>query len=132
MQSPHFLNTKFPASSYLLRLYSLVCVGPGRKPEDRFSHNEAHLKTLLMALLMSTHNLCFCGENYRENCNYSVCFFCFQTSSYTFSEHFLITEVNSLTTISQHFSDGARSFSICFFTMASNAMSGVNRPDLIK
>ena len=27
-----FLNPKFQASSYLQRLYSLVCVGPGRKP----------------------------------------------------------------------------------------------------
>ena len=27
----------------LLWLYSVVCVGPGRKPEDWFSHNEAHL-----------------------------------------------------------------------------------------
>ena len=26
------LNTKFQASSHLLRLYSPVCVGPGRKP----------------------------------------------------------------------------------------------------
>ena len=38
--SPLLLNTKFQASSHLLRLYSPVCVG---NPEDRFSHNEAHL-----------------------------------------------------------------------------------------
>ena len=31
-------NTKFKASSHLLSLCSLVCVGPGR-----FSHNEAQL-----------------------------------------------------------------------------------------
>ena len=48
----------------------------------------------------------------------------------TFSEHFLITFVNSFTTISQHFNEGALSFSICIFTMASKAISGVNRPDL--
>ena len=24
-------------------LYNPVCVGPGRYPEDRFSHNEAHM-----------------------------------------------------------------------------------------
>ena len=32
VQSLHYLNPKFQASSYLLWLYSLVCVGPGRKP----------------------------------------------------------------------------------------------------
>ena len=31
-QSLYFLNPKFQASSHLLWLYSLVCVGPGRKP----------------------------------------------------------------------------------------------------
>ena len=44
VQSLYYLNPKFQASSHLLWLYSLVCVGPGRKPEDRFSHNEAHFK----------------------------------------------------------------------------------------
>ena len=33
VQFLYFLNPKFPASSYLLWLYSLVCVRPGRKPE---------------------------------------------------------------------------------------------------
>ena len=32
VQSPYFLNPKFQASGHLLWLYSLVCVGPGRKP----------------------------------------------------------------------------------------------------
>ena len=32
VQSLYFLNPKFPASSHLLWLYSLVGVGPGRKP----------------------------------------------------------------------------------------------------
>ena len=31
-QSLYYLNPKFKASSYLLWLYSLVCVGPGQKP----------------------------------------------------------------------------------------------------
>ena len=31
-QSLYYLNPKFQASNYLLWLYSLVCVGPGRKP----------------------------------------------------------------------------------------------------
>ena len=38
VQSLSFLNPKFQASSYLLWLYSLV-----GNPEDRFSHNEAHI-----------------------------------------------------------------------------------------
>ena len=33
---PPFLNTKFQASSHLVWLYSLVCVGPGRKPQRPF------------------------------------------------------------------------------------------------
>ena len=40
---PLLSNLKFQASSHLLKLYSLVCVGPGRKPERWFSHDEAHL-----------------------------------------------------------------------------------------
>ena len=43
VQSLFFLNQKFQASSHLLWLYSPVCVGPGRKPDDRFSHNKAHI-----------------------------------------------------------------------------------------
>ena len=39
----YYLNLKFQASNQLLWLYSPVCVGPGRKPEDRFSHNKAHM-----------------------------------------------------------------------------------------
>ena len=44
VQSLFFQRPKFPASSHLLCLYSLVCVGPGRKnPEDRFSQVAAHI-----------------------------------------------------------------------------------------
>ena len=32
VQSLYFLNPKFQGSSHLLWLYSLICVGPGRKP----------------------------------------------------------------------------------------------------
>ena len=45
VQSLFFLIPKFQASSHLLWLYSPVCVGPGRKPEDRYSHNEARIFT---------------------------------------------------------------------------------------
>ena len=43
VQSPYFLNAKFQASSHLLWLHSLVCVGTGQKPERWFSHDAAHL-----------------------------------------------------------------------------------------
>ena len=49
-KSLFYLNPKFQASSHLLWLYSMVYVGPGRKPECLFSHNEAHIaKLILMA-----------------------------------------------------------------------------------
>jgi len=40
------------------------------------------------------------------------------------------TFVSSVTTISTHAKDGSFSFSICFFTIVSNAISGVNKPVL--
>ena len=44
------LNTKFQTFRHLLWLYSPVCLGPGvGNPEDRFSHNEAHM-TIRLAL----------------------------------------------------------------------------------
>ena len=43
VQSLSFLNPKFQASSHLLWLYSPVCVRPGRKFKDRFSHDTAHI-----------------------------------------------------------------------------------------
>ena len=43
VQSLYFLKLKFQASSHLLYLYSLVCVGPGRKPECWFSHDAAQI-----------------------------------------------------------------------------------------
>ena len=38
----YFLNPKFQASTHLLCLYSLVCVGPVQKPHCWFSHEPAH------------------------------------------------------------------------------------------
>ena len=43
VQSLFFINPKFQASSHLLWLYRLVCVGPGQKPKRWFSHDAAHL-----------------------------------------------------------------------------------------
>ena len=48
----------------------------------------------------------------------------------TLSVHFLTILINSAMTISTHLIAGDRKRSICFFTIASNAMSGVNKPDL--
>ena len=48
VQSLSFLNTKFQASSQLLWLYSLVCVGPSPKPQNRFSRSACPFtKTLI-------------------------------------------------------------------------------------
>ena len=41
VQFLHFLNSKCQASSHLLWLYSLVCVG---NPKERFSQNEAQIQ----------------------------------------------------------------------------------------
>ena len=38
-----FLNPKFPGSSHLLCLNSLVCVKPIRKPQCWFSYEAAHI-----------------------------------------------------------------------------------------
>ena len=44
VQSLYFLNTKFPASSHLVWLYTAWFVWDlVGNPEDRFSHNEAHV-----------------------------------------------------------------------------------------
>lgn len=51
-------------------------------------------------------------------------------SFFTFSLHFLMVDVSSLTTISTHFRLGSFNFCTCFFTMASKARSGVKRPVL--
>lgn len=44
--------------------------------------------------------------------------------------HCLTVLMSSWMTRSMHFRHGSFSFMICFFTMASNARSGVNRPVL--
>ena len=42
------LTQKIQASSYLLLLYSRVCVGPGRNPENWFSHDAAQFMSYLL------------------------------------------------------------------------------------
>lgn len=48
----------------------------------------------------------------------------------TFLVHFLTVLINSCITRSTLFKEGPFSFTICFLTIASNAMSGVNNPVL--
>ena len=50
VQSLYYLTPKFQASSYLLWLYSPVCVGPGRKPRRPvFSERGSYLKPKVYA-----------------------------------------------------------------------------------
>ena len=52
VQSLFYLYPKFPASSHLLWLYIFVCVRPGWKPEDRFSHVAAHISDEVLVVLI--------------------------------------------------------------------------------
>ena len=52
------IYTKFQASSHLLWLYSLVCVGLVGTPQDRFSHNEAHFVILLLFFFTVCFTVC--------------------------------------------------------------------------
>ena len=70
LQFLYFLNPKFPASSHLLYLYILVCVGPVREPHCWFSHDAGHyldwamtIQTLLLEWI-ANHKL-----NYRATEN---------------------------------------------------------------
>ena len=58
------LNLKFQASSFLLGLYSLVCVGPVRKSHCWFSHEAAHLLLLQshVVVLMKSARHCLLVE----------------------------------------------------------------------
>ena len=57
VQSLYFLNSKFQGSSYLLWLYSPVCVGPGRKPRRPvFSERGSFVYSLLKADLNTGAN----------------------------------------------------------------------------
>ena len=65
VQSLYFLNPKFQASSHLLWLYSLVCIGHGRKPRilvfsERGSH--AFLTFLLFFIIRVCNIVSFSGQ----------------------------------------------------------------------
>ena len=74
VQSLYFLNLKSQASSHLLWVYSPICVRPGRKPEDRFSHDAAHI----FPLSSNTH---------------LYQFFCMLQVSATYAEGYRLTAV---------------------------------------
>ena len=64
LQFLYFLNLKFPASIHLLRLYSPVCVGPGRDPNCCSSNAHAHLSVFdIMFVLLQLNSP---GENDTE------------------------------------------------------------------
>ena len=65
VQFINFLNPKFPVSSILLCLNSLVCVGPVWKPHSWFSH-EAALSSLATATLSFLSCRLHLGENLYE------------------------------------------------------------------
>ena len=63
-------NAKFKASSYILWLYSPVCVGPGRHPEDRFCDDAAYhipgmnlyyppMHIIISSFIANTQCVCF-------------------------------------------------------------------------
>ena len=51
------MSPKFQASSHLLWLYSLVCVGPGRKHRRQVSRDKAQIILLLNNVLLCCANL---------------------------------------------------------------------------
>ena len=54
VQSLYYLNPKFQASSHLLWLYSLVCVGPGWKPQRPvFSQRGSYYLSLIVKKTLS-------------------------------------------------------------------------------
>ena len=62
VQSLFFLNPEFQAASHLLLMYSLVCVGPGPKPERWLSHDVAHFMTVVGFLQRGTDKLLIRAE----------------------------------------------------------------------
>ena len=55
VQFLYYLNPKFQASSHLLRLYSSVCVGPGRKPRRPIFSQRGSNSNILNRLCNTFH-----------------------------------------------------------------------------
>ena len=56
VQSLYFLNTIFQASSHLVWLYSLVCIGPGRKPRRPVFSKRGSNKIVYSTQIELPHN----------------------------------------------------------------------------
>ena len=72
VQSLYFLYPKSQTSSYLLQLYSLVCVEPSRKPRRPFFHVTAYLNLLTKASFAVP--LAF--RSFRVQCQILIRYFC--------------------------------------------------------
>ena len=62
-----YLNLKFQASSHLLWLYSPFVSDLVGNPEDRFSHNEAHMDKTAVLNDIDQHgswSMMYCNESY--------------------------------------------------------------------
>ena len=57
LQSLYFLNPKFQASSHLVWLHSLVCVGPGRKPRRPVFSRRGSYKHALYSIYAANKQL---------------------------------------------------------------------------
>ena len=69
VQSLSFLNTKLQASSHFLRLRSLICVGPGRKPRRPVAPSMLHSKNKRQTLKIQMRRLVMSNLNWI----YTVC-----------------------------------------------------------
>ena len=58
-----FLNPKSQASSHLLWLYSLICVGPVQKPHCWFSHEAANWENFRRCLSYFDQFVCKIGQD---------------------------------------------------------------------
>ena len=63
VQSLYFLNVKFQASCHLLWLYSLVCIGPGRK----LSQTDAHMEKGTLIHEAKLKNVFASPDPYQKN-----------------------------------------------------------------
>lgn len=101
-------------------------------------HDELFLAALLHLSNVSCDDaLCFIlksrvsGHLSKKKWNILFRIVVLRTQDLTLSVHNLTTFDNSITTRSTHFNTGSFNWAICFLTIASNAMSGVNRPTRI-
>ena len=68
-----FLNPKVQASSCLLCLDCLICVGPVRKPHCWFSHEAAQILQQVMTIAVGNYNLASDSKNCASHAFLSFC-----------------------------------------------------------